>query len=41
MGLAVIVALLIVIAFQLWTISDRVMKIAKHLGAEKKAFLED
>ena len=40
MGEGIIIGLLIVIALQLWTISGRILKIAKHLGAEKKALLE-
>lgn len=39
-GVVIIIGLLVVIAFQLWTISDRILKIAKHLGAEKKPFLD-
>jgi hypothetical protein len=40
MGVAVIIVLLIVIAFQLWAINDRILKIAKHMGAEKKSSFE-
>jgi uncharacterized protein YggT (Ycf19 family) len=40
MSLDIIIVLLIIIALLMWDVQASVRKIARHVGAEKKPFLE-